>query len=164
MSKCQAEVVVTNRMIDRSTGAAEVSIHEVARASGAPAASPGEAERRAAPRYDLSLRITLFGDHNFYVGLSENISEGGLFVRTQNLLPIGTRLRLEFTLPTRPTPMTLLGEVRWTRSPNATRDPSDNFGSGSDGGMGIQFKEISPETVAAIAHYISIRKPDFYEE
>ena len=30
--------------------------------------------------------------------------------------------------------------------------------------MGIQFKELTPETVKAITRFIGIRKPDFYTE
>jgi len=160
----KAEAVVANRVIERSTGSAGVSVQKDPRPSGLPEVGP---DRRALPRYEVALQITLFGDHNFYVGLSENLSEGGLFVRTQNVLPIGTPIRMEFTLPTSAAVVAVVGEVRWVRSGNAARGEYDNFGSGSDdtqAGMGVQFKEMTPEASAAIAKYVSIRKPDFFEE
>ena len=112
--------------------------------------------------------VTLLGDHNFYTGLTENLSEGGLFVHTQSTLPIGTVLRVEFTLPTSSEKLSMVGEVRWIRSPDAVREAHNNYGSAGAGGlkpgMGIQFKELAPESVKAITKFISIRNPDFYAD
>lgn len=85
MIKSKDEADVAARVIDRTTESAQVSIRY---STINPAASePGvERDRRAKPRYGVSLSVTLFGDHNFYIGLSENLSEGGLFVQTQPTL------------------------------------------------------------------------------
>jgi uncharacterized protein (TIGR02266 family) len=167
MVKSKDEAEVAARVIDRSTGAAQVSIRESTHQSGAPGPS-AEADRRRKPRYAVTLSVTLLGDHNFYTGLTENLSEGGLFVHTQSTLPIGTVIRVEFTLPTSSEKLSLVGEVRWTRSPNAVREEHNNYGSvNADAvkpGMGVQFKELTPETVRVITKFISIRNPDFYAE
>jgi uncharacterized protein (TIGR02266 family) len=156
MIRTKDEAEVTARVVDRTTATAQVLVREAA------------AERRGQPRYDVTIKVTLLGDHNFYMGLTENISEGGLFVQTQRLLPMGTTLRMEFSLPTSSEAISAVGEVRWVRSANAVREEHNNFGSGGEDafkpGMGIQFKELSPETAAAIAEFIQIRKPDFYAE
>lgn len=158
MVRTRDEAQVATRIIDRSTAAAAVSVRQAASAD----------ERRIKPRYDVCLRVTLLGDHNFYVGLTENLSEGGLFVQTQQTLPVGTSLRLSLTLPTSTAPIELLGEVRWVRSANAVRKEHNNFGSVEEhafkSGMGIQFQDLSGDAAKAIAKFISIRKPDFYLE
>lgn len=167
MIKSKDEADVAARVIDRTTESAQVSIRY---STINPAASePGvERDRRAKPRYGVSLSVTLFGDHNFYIGLSENLSEGGLFVQTQTTLPIGTTIQIEFTLPGSSAAFSVVGEVRWIRSANAVREDYNNFGSGGDEaskpGLGIQFKELTPETAAAITKFIRLRDPDFYTE
>jgi uncharacterized protein (TIGR02266 family) len=166
MSRKKDEAEVATRVIDRGTGTADVVINASAPGS-APPEPTSDTDRRAQPRFDVSVTVTLFGDHNFYLGLSENISEGGLFVRTQNILPIGSTIRIEFSLPTSAVPLSLAGEVRWVRSPNACHPEHENFGSGGDDsikpGMGIQFQQVSPETARAIARFMKHRQPDFYE-
>ena len=157
--RSQDEVWVTKRVIERTTSSAQVLVRE------APLA---DADRREKPRYDVSISVTLVGDHNFYVGLTENLSEGGLFVRTQRTLPLGTSLKIEFSLPTAGEPLSLVGEVRWVRMTNAVREEYNNFGYGDDDaykpGMGIQFKSVGPEAARAIAQFVRMRAPDFYAE
>jgi uncharacterized protein (TIGR02266 family) len=155
MIRTKDEAELATRIIDRSTANAQVVVRE---AKGA--------ERRTSTRYDVTLRVTLLGDHNFYVGLTENLSEGGLFVQTQQVLPVGTALKIDLTLPTSSSPLILIGVVRWVRSPNAVREEHDNFGSGGDEafkpGMGIQLVELTADATRVIEKFISIRNPDFY--
>jgi uncharacterized protein (TIGR02266 family) len=164
MVRTHDEAEVAAHVINRTTAAAQVLVEESADAAA------NADDRRARPRYAVTMSVTLVGDHNFYMGLTENLSEGGLFVQTQRTLPIGTILRVEFTLPTSSTPVSVVGEVRWVRSANAVRKDHDNFGSGGGGdlpfkpGMGIQFSDLSAETERAIAKFITIRNPDFYTD
>ena len=157
MMRSKDEAEFAQRVIHRSTAAAQVLVRE-----------RDEAERRVKPRYDVRLTVTLVGDHNFYVGLTENISEGGLFVQTQRTLPIGATLQLEFSLPTSSAPITVTGVVRWARSANAVAKEHDNFASGGDEafkpGMGIQFVDVSDAALRAITKFIGIRHPDFYAD
>jgi uncharacterized protein (TIGR02266 family) len=110
----------------------------------------------------------MVGEHNFYLGLSENLSEGGLFVATHDILPIGTPIRVDLRLPTSRDLLSVDGEVRWVRSPDAVGDTGSNFGSGSDAsvkpGMGIQFRDTSPEVTRAIEKFMKHRKPEFFDE
>jgi len=164
MSKREEESKFAARIIDRTTVGAHVSIAESKGASG----PTDVADRRIQPRFAVSLSVTLLGDHNFYTGLTENLSEGGLFIQTQSTLPIGTSIKVEFSLPTSTAKLLIVGEVRWVRSANAVREEHNNYGSGGSeafkAGMGIQFKEMTPEALRAITKFISIRKPDFYAE
>lgn len=151
------EIEYNARIIDRATAAAHVVMRQ---------SIPAEDDRRDKPRFSVSLSVTLLGDHNFYVGLTENLSEGGIFVQTQQTLPIGTKLRVEFSLPTCPHDISLIGEVRWIRLPEAVCAEHDNFGSSADAkpGMGIQFTKVSAADGDAIAKFIRLRAPEFYAE
>jgi uncharacterized protein (TIGR02266 family) len=123
-------------------------------------------ERRDAARFRLALALTLVGDHNFYLGVSENVSEGGLFVATHNALAIGEIIELEFTLPNRRNACRVTGEVRWCRSPDSNRADHNNYGSADKHarpGYGIQFKAVSPDVEQAIREFITARAPEFYE-
>ncbi len=156
MIRTKDEAELAKRIIDRSTATAQVVVRQ----------SREGADRRTSMRYEMAVRVTVLGDHNFYLGLTENLSEGGLFVQTQQLLPVGTALNVTLALPTSSDPVALQGVVRWVRSANAVRKEHDNFGSGGDEafkpGMGIQFKDLTVEAARVIAKFITIRNPDFY--
>jgi len=124
-------------------------------------------ERRANERSKLALSLTLHGGHNFYVGVSENISEGGLFVVTFMKLEIGEQVELEFTLPTLDRSIRVVGEVRWCRTPDANHAEHNNYGDMQDEyhrvGYGVQFKGVHPADQEAINDFLKTREPDFYE-
>ncbi|MBS2014310.1 MAG: TIGR02266 family protein [Deltaproteobacteria bacterium] len=125
-------------------------------------------ERRKDPRYLLQLAITMQGENNFYTGLSENISEGGIFIATQTVLKIGTRVELEFTLPHFDVPIRVEGTVQWIREPEAMSLPGHVFGCletrDVPAGMGIRFDVIDQDAVYAIRKFMTLRLPDFYDE
>lgn len=125
-------------------------------------------ERRRDPRFLLELAVTMEGDNNFYTGLSENISEGGVFIATSAVLPIGMRVELQFTLPHFDVPIRLEGTVQWVREPEAMSLPGMVFGHGESRdvppGMGIRFDDIDQDAVYAIRKFMMLRLPDFYDE
>ena len=57
------------------------------------------ASRREHVRIPVEVEVTLSSEHNFFVGWSENISEGGLFIATHQLEPLGTKLELTLVVP-----------------------------------------------------------------
>lgn len=125
-------------------------------------------ERRLAARYELKLAITMQGDNNFYTGLSENISEGGVFIATSHHLPIGTPVVLEFTLPTSDKPLSLFGTVQWVRGPDATARNGEVFGFGREvygamPGIGVQFHGVDPDALRAIRSFMQQRPPVFFD-
>lgn len=117
---------------------------------------PDVAERRRAPRAFLAAEVTFSSTDNFYNGFTEDVSEGGLFVATYDLQPVGTSMDLEFTLPTAHT-VRVEGEVRWVRDP---RDETPD----APPGMGIRFGELRPEDLEAIQSFVRQREPLFYDE
>lgn len=66
------------------------------------------------------------------MGLSENISERGLFLKSAVIYPQGTQLRIELTIEG-DEKVVLIGQVKWVKrmSPRQIRE-------GKYGGMGIQ--------------------------
>jgi hypothetical protein len=56
-------------------------------------------DERRAPRVVAYLCIDLCSEHNFWTGLTMNISEGGVFVATHVMLDPGSLVGLHLELP-----------------------------------------------------------------
>jgi len=94
-------------------------------------------ERRATLRHELVLEVTFESRHNFYTGISQDLSVGGLFVATYSFLPVGECVRVRFTLPGSSELLDAITEVRWVR-----RKDTDE----GEAGMGLEFLQLSPAT------------------
>jgi len=125
------------------------------------AAQTAGAEQRAYPRAQLNAAITAVGGNNFFLGLSGNISEGGIFIATAQVFEVGTAITVEFTISTSPRPIRVSGKVRWVRTANATRDSDDDYDLAA--GIGIQFEQLSREDEDAIRKFIETREPEFFD-
>ncbi|HOX47366.1 MAG TPA: TIGR02266 family protein [Myxococcota bacterium] len=109
---------------------------------------------RARPRLPVAVDVSMETESNFYMGLTENLSEGGLFLATYDDLRVGTELDLHLTLPGRR--ITARGVVRWTREYSRfTEDVSP--------GVGIQFLGLAAEDQQAIAAFLRTRDPILYD-
>src|SRR5262249_9518057 len=75
----------------------------------------GHTEHRRDPRKEVKVEIGLHGENNFYTGITENISKGGVFVATHEPHEIGAFVELEVTLPGINRPIKTSGKVRWVR-------------------------------------------------
>ncbi len=112
--------------------------------------------RRRVQRVPIEADIGLQSDTNFYTGFTEDISAGGIFVATYNLLPLGSMVTISFTLPDGHL-VVCKGRVRWHREHNeAAADISP--------GIGVQFEGLSPADQRAITHFLARRAPMFYED
>ena len=101
---------------------------------------------RAAERFDLEVTVDLESDHNFYTGLTQNISSGGVFIATHHLRRIGDRITLKFTLPGSAKVIEVETEVRWIRENTALLQAGE-----SGTGMGVRFINLSAETQTSVA-------------
>lgn len=116
---------------------------------GRPAAKGSE--RRETDRYSeqFELEFELDHDSHFYAGLSQDISEGGLFVATYHYVPVGTPLRLTLELRDGER-LEARGEVRWVREVV--------FGDLRPG-IGVAFTELSPVARERITRMCEQRPP-----
>lgn len=118
--------------------------------------APRGRERREAARVQVSAEVGVYSDSNFFTGFTEDISEGGLFIATYDLEPIGTIIEVEFTLPGNHA-LKLEGEVRWLRDPIEAAD-------GMFPGMGVRFVNLDPREKELLQEFCAARPPLFYDE
>src|SRR4051812_13463680 len=76
-------------------------------------ASVQNPERRVSPRVPLDIEVSLTSESQFYVGLTGDLSEGGLFVPTYQSHRIGAPVDIELTIPSGV--VRARGTVRWIR-------------------------------------------------
>jgi uncharacterized protein (TIGR02266 family) len=112
--------------------------------------------KRHSPRVKMQAQVDFESDNNFFNGFSANISDGGIFIATVNLLPLGTQVDLGFTLPTGER-VECKGSVRWVR------DVDDNNPHVFPG-MGVQFVDLEASAARTIERFIQQRDPMFYVE
>lgn len=113
------------------------------------------AERRTSPRVAMEVTVGFMSDTNFFTGFTEDVSEGGLFVATVMLKPVGTELELRLGLPD-DFEFQVRAIVRWLRDPHV--DHAD-----CPRGMGLQFIGLSEQARAVIHEFIALRQPIFYD-
>ncbi len=113
-------------------------------------------DRRLQPRFAVAVQVTMDSEHNFYTGLTQDLSGGGLFVATHAIRPVGERIHLRFTLPTSPVAIEAVTEVRWIRA-TAVK------GGGGEAGMGLKFLALSSQATAAINAFLRQRDSLFYD-
>jgi len=113
---------------------------------------------RKTPRVDAELEVSFEvseeGPHNFYTGITQDISQGGIFLATHRILPKGTRIHLAFTLQGRE--ISAEAEVVWTRTREAA-------GPGLEPGMGMRFIDLKKEDEEFIAAYVAERETIYYD-
>ena len=143
----------------------DVEAVEVVR-SEPPAAAPSErpepatagerdawADTRIAARHTVEIEVGIASESNFYLGFTENLSSGGVFVATYVTKPLGSNVEVALTFPNGEE-LRVPGVVRWLR--DATTDGWP--------GMGVQFEGLSPDDEAKVRKFLSLREPMFYDE
>lgn len=114
-------------------------------------------ERRIEPRVAVQVEVTLTSESNFFVGFTDNISEGGIFLATHDLLPIGSQIELEFLLPDDDQPIEVPAEIRWHR-------PLASQHEDAPAGFGAQFLDIGDEEQQRLEEFVASREPIFYPD
>lgn len=97
----------------------------------------GGKERRRHPRREINLEIVYSSLETFFYDYAINISRGGMFIKTDRPLHVGTRVKLKFSLPGRELPVETSGRVVRTVSGKGRMDEPH--------GMGIEFEDLSEE-------------------
>jgi hypothetical protein len=93
---------------------------------------------------------------NFYKGLSGNdvVDDGGLFVATYDIPPLGSRLWVSVHMPGG-YEFQAVAEVRWSRETGAGDAPP---------GFGCAFKDVTKEARQLIYRYVRNREPLFHDD
>jgi len=112
--------------------------------------------RREHERFAVDLQVSVLSESNFYAGLAENLSAGGLFIATHQLQKVGSRIELSLRMPESDEVFQIVGEVRWVRLYNELSDTSP--------GLGVRFTELPPGATAAIDRFLGQREPLFFDD
>jgi uncharacterized protein (TIGR02266 family) len=102
-------------------------------------------QKRRHPRATAYLCIDLCSQDAMWTGLTMNISEGGVFVATHEILPVGSMVALHLELP-RSKRIMCLGDVRWSRDYTGDDDVPP--------GLGIGFVGLDLDSAAAIRDFV----------
>jgi uncharacterized protein (TIGR02266 family) len=110
-------------------------------------------EERNAPRYEARLRVQYgSGSQQLLTNYSINLSTGGLFIETENPLPVDTPLTVDFILPANDRQIRCLARVAWVNDQDLHRKAN------LPDGMGLQFLDITMDAMDAIRDYIKNEK------
>jgi len=112
-------------------------------------------QQRRAPRVPLEVEITLESEHNFFTGITNNISEGGIFIATPAPPPVGSEVGFQLVLGDLRFPVA--GVVRWVREEIAASP-------GAPAGCGVRWGHLPEGALAAVHRFVAARETDFYEE
>jgi uncharacterized protein (TIGR02266 family) len=99
--------------------------------------------RRTDPRYDRRLEVEIAASGESHIGLSRNISLGGMFVELPAMLPLGSAIQVRFSVPTQSEPIEVTGEVRWV----------ERAAAGQGFGLGIRFHGLRARDVWALNRF-----------
>ncbi|HNW16553.1 MAG TPA: PilZ domain-containing protein [bacterium] len=112
--------------------------------------------QRTAQRIDVEIEVTLTGPHTFFSGLTMDISEGGVFVATHQIFPIGTEFRMILFLGKEKLEIDSL--VVWVRGEDSAMI------SGEEPGMGLKFIKLDSRSLAVISEFLKKREPILYDD
>src|SRR5690242_11338793 len=102
-------------------------------------------EQKVETRY--AVRVAIFrgpDEKRLLRDYSVNMSIGGLFLETRDLLPVDTTLHVEFQLPGKEGTIACRAKIAWTNGPDSPRKAA------LPAGMGIQFLTLSLEDMHTI--------------
>ncbi|MBP7125533.1 PilZ domain-containing protein [Myxococcota bacterium] len=111
----------------------------------------GSRDHRKHPRFETRLLAVFRRDLDLEEtdSLMTNLSLGGAFVKTPNLLPTGTVTHLRFYVDEEQAPLSIQAEVVWVRR------GSPDGGASPPPGMGVRFLHMSPEDHRRLTRYLA---------
>ncbi len=112
-------------------------------------------EHRRSPRVPFTVEVTLESDNNFFAGVTNNISEGGVFIASAAPPPVGSEVAFDLVLGDDRFPV--VGVVCWLRDERAASP-------GAPAGCGVRWHHLDDAALAAIQRFTLARQADLYEE
>jgi len=104
-------------------------------------------EKRVTPRFSTTIEITFKEPRSFCRAYLLNISNGGLFIKTEDPLSLESMVNIKLRLPEDKEEMEIKGRVVWT-NPKGRKNSFPK-------GMGVQFFKTSPENLEKIEDFIN---------
>ncbi|MAQ18219.1 MAG: hypothetical protein CMN30_25910 [Sandaracinus sp.] len=169
MSKLYPLTTVPSRMAPAPTGDTTIKDPVVPKAAKVPSEAPAPidparasmpkiAPKPTGAREKIEANIGATTESNFYVGFSGEISQGGVFLATYEVLPKDSSVNVLVTLPGN-------FEFRCDGWVRFVRDPFDlSADDGADPGMGIQFENLPADARELVLRFIRKRPPMFYDD
>jgi type IV pilus assembly protein PilZ len=114
--------------------------------------TPFTDEHRQDSRFDVHIRVDYASRNMFLSNYVTNLSNGGLFIQTDNPLPVQSEILVTLTLPKTHTVIRAKGRVAWTY------DIKKGTGRIIPG-MGIKLMDLSIENKSVIKNYIQGLSP-----
>ena len=99
---------------------------------------PSSLNRRRSNRFEVTWQVDCETEDTFLYAYITNISEMGIFVKTEKPLAVGTELVLRFAPPAAEETFVLRGIVQWI-------NPVRPLGENLNPGMGIRFQSLTPD-------------------
>jgi uncharacterized protein (TIGR02266 family) len=111
--------------------------------------APQGADLRAHPRFPLILQVDYPDEEGFLADSTENLSAGGVFVRTERGLQAGERIPIRLSFVGLLEPLELICEVVWVRPAR----------EGQPGGVGLKIPEDRSEDREKLARVLGGEAP-----
>jgi type IV pilus assembly protein PilZ len=125
-------------------------------ADSQPPSMTDPSEKRSSERLEVSWAVDCETEDTFLFASITNISEMGIFVRTETPLAIGTYLKLRFTPRGAVEGFVMTGRVQWV---NEVKPFHDNINPG----MGVMFLDLNldqRERLVEVIRTIAYLRPD----
>jgi uncharacterized protein (TIGR02266 family) len=111
--------------------------------------------QRRAPRISAEIEVTVSGPHNFFTGFTQNMSQGGLFIATHQVYPIGTEFSIAMSLEGEE--LSIIAKVAWVR------ESTPFLPEGIDPGMGLCFIDLPSQIREHIEEFLKKKEPLFVD-
>ncbi len=104
-------------------------------------------DKRTGDRIPVKMLVDYKSEGNYLFDFSYNLGTGGIFIHTQSILPRGSVVVMNFTLPETGEKFEVKGQVMWTQEVAPEAEAST--------GMGVQFLELSEQQRTVLAEYVN---------
>ncbi len=111
---------------------------------------PPEPERRTTPRTRASFMVRFRSKNRLEHFMTNNLSQGGMFLKTPVLRQVGERVQVVIIHPDTELDFEIEAEVAHINEQTSEKGPK---------GMGLKFVAITPELQQALAQFIAGKKP-----
>jgi len=115
-------------------------------------------EQRTERRGTFDIKVGVSTRHRLFVGLSSNISTGGLFVATDEQLSRGDSIEVRFRIPGSEHVFQKQAEVAWTRP--FDQNQSDRQ---AQAGAGVRLLDLTNEEKRMLNAFIDAHDPLFFD-